>query len=116
MPPPLRAGELEDVVVDPLDELEPDKFCLCGMRLAVDSENKTRTSVIKERLHLGRNTALCLDHQPNPVCESPPFNKFRHRGAKASGINPFELGLGLVARPSAESDLTFAVSSGHSHR
>src|ERR1017187_2029300 len=117
MPPSLRVCGPEDVVVDPLDEPEPDKLSLVGVRSAVGvhSGNKTRTSPIEERLHLGRYTALNLDHQTNPICEGLPLNEFRNRGAKSSGINDFKLRLGLVARPGAESNLSFAVSSGHFH-
>ena len=35
MPPSLRVCGLEDVVIDPLDEPEPEKFSLVGVRCAV---------------------------------------------------------------------------------
>src|ERR1039458_10655809 len=117
MPPSLRVCGPEDDVVDPLDEPEPDKLSLIAVRFAVGVQigNKTRTSLIEERLHLGRYTALNLDHQTNPICEGAPRNEFRDRGIKASGNDEFALRLCLVTRPSAESDLSFAVSRGHVH-
>src|ERR1035441_6520762 len=117
MSPSLRVCGLEDFVVDPRDEPEPDKLSLVGMRFAVGVQigNKTRTSLIEERLHLGRNTALNLDHQTNPICEGAPLNEFRERNAKPSGIDESQLRFGLVAGPSAESNLSFAVARGHIH-
>src|ERR1035438_9050376 len=69
MPPSFRACGPEDAVIDPLDEPEPDKLSLIGVRFAVgvQSGNITRTSLIEERLHLGRYTALNLDQQTNPI-------------------------------------------------
>jgi hypothetical protein len=48
MPPSLRVCGLEYVVIDPLDEAEPEKFPLVGVRFAVggQSANETRTSLI----------------------------------------------------------------------
>src|ERR1017187_7813987 len=110
MPPSLRVCGAEDLVVDPLDEPKPDKVFLVGMRFAVGSQigNKTRTSLIEERLHGGRYAAINLDHQPNPICEGPPLNEFRNRSGKPTGINESKLRLGLVTRPGAESNLSFA--------
>src|ERR1035437_4710806 len=95
MPPSLRVCGLEDVVIDPLDEPEPEKFSLVGVRFAVSSQsgNKTGTALIEEHLHLGRYTALNLDHQTNPICEGAPLNEFRDRSGKPSGINEFKLRL-----------------------
>src|ERR1019366_392728 len=117
MSPPLRVCGLEDAVIDPVDEPEPDKLSLIAVRFAVGVQigNKNRTSLIEERLHLGRYTALNLDHQTNPICEGAPLNELRNRGAKSSGINEFKLRLGLVARPGAESNLSFAAARGHIH-
>src|ERR1035441_1896075 len=117
MPPSLRVCGPEDSVIDPLDEPEPNKLSLIAVRFAVGVQigNKTRTSLIEERLHLGRYTALNLDHQTNPVCEGTPLNEFRDRGAKPSGIDEFQLRLGFMARPSAESNLSFAAARGHIH-
>src|ERR1035441_8187 len=52
MPPPLRVGGLEDVLVDPLDEPEPDKLSLVGMRFAVGVQigNNTRKSGFELRV------------------------------------------------------------------
>ena len=118
MPPSLRVCGLEDVVIDPLDEPEPEKFPLVGVRFAVGSQdsNKTGTSFIEGRSHLGRYSAIDLDDQTNPICEGAPLNEFRDCLGKPSGINEFKLRLGLVARPGAESNLGFAASGGHMQR
>src|SRR5260370_6693586 len=115
MPPSLRICGLEDVLIDPLDEPEPDKLSLVGVRFAVVRQiaEENKTSLIEERFDLGGQTSLDLVHQTNPICEGAPLNEFRNRGAKPSGINEFQLRLGLVARPRAKSNLRFAVSSGH---
>lgn len=117
MPPSLRVCGPEDSVIYPLDEPEPEELSFVGMSFAVGGQigKKTWASLIEERLHLGRYTALNLDHQTNPICEGLPLNEFRNRSAKSSGINEFQLRLGLMARPGSESNLSFAVSSGHFH-
>jgi hypothetical protein len=80
------------------------------------SSNKAGTSLFEDRVHRGRYTAVDLDNQTNPICEGTPLNEFRDRSGKPSGINEFKLHLGLVARPGAESNLSFAASSGHMQR
>ena len=117
MPPSFRICGPENVTVHPLDEPEPKKFWLAGVRLAVgvQSGNKTRTSLIEDRLHLGGYTALHFDHQTKPVCECAPLNEFRNRSAKPRGIDEFKLRLGPVARPSPQGNLSFAVSRCHFH-
>ena len=118
MPPSLRVCGLEDVVIDPLDEPEPKKLPLVGVRFAVGLQigNKTRTSFVEERLHRDRYTTANLDYQTNPICKGAPLNEFRDCLGKPSGINKFKLRLGLVARPSTESNLGFAASGGHMQR
>jgi hypothetical protein len=118
MSPSLRVCGLEDIVIDPLDETEPQKLSLVWARFAVggQSGNKAGTSLIEDRSHFGRYTTLKLDDQTNPICEGEPLNELRHGGGKPSGINELKLRLGLVARPGPESNLSFAVSSGHKQR
>src|ERR1035438_7526149 len=57
------------------------------VRLVVEIEGGISTkmqSLLEERLHLGRYTALNLDHQTNPICEGLPLNEFRNRGVKST--------------------------------
>jgi hypothetical protein len=115
--PAFGLSKRENVVVNPGDEAQPQKFAFVRVSTAIffGTLKKAWTALFQQRLHLDRNPSLGLNDQTHPIRKRAPLDVISNRLRQAVGIDLLPLRLSQSLRFHAESSLGFAELTGLPH-